>query len=352
MLMVSPLSTVDRSAESPVPAGEEELDVSIVLPVYNEKGHLHEEIDRITAAMDASEFSYEIIVVDDGSNDGSGEALRQIDGIRLIQFLTNRGSGSARKFGTRASRGKIVVWTDVDMSYPNNLIPELIREMDGYDQVVGARQTEEGTHKLFRVPAKAFIRKLASYLTETDIPDLNSGMRAFRRDVALQYVSQLPPGFSCVTTITMTFLAHGYTVKYWPIDYAERAGKSKFHWWTDTRRYLLQVVRMCLSFNPLRIFMPIGLLLLGIGAFKLIWDIVDHGDFRVAINTIVILFAAFQVLMIGLLADLVGRATRARDEVQPAVAPAAPVATTAAAQNARSADGVGAGAAARRAVGG
>ena len=327
--MVSPLSAVDQPAEPPVPAGEEVPDVSIVLPVYNEKGHLREEIDRIRAAMDASEFSYEIIVVDDGSNDGSGEALREIEDINLIQFLTNRGSGSARKYGTRASRGAVVVWTDVDMSYPNDLIPELIRELDGYDQVVGARRSEEGTHKLFRVPAKLFIRKLASYLTETDIPDLNSGMRAFRRDVALQYVSQLPAGFSCVTTITMTFLANGYTVKYWPIDYAERAGESKFHWWSDTRRYLLQVVRMVLSFNPLRIFLPIGLILLALGGFKLVWDIFDHDQFRVAINTILILFASFQVLLIGLLADLVGRATRARDEVQPAVAPAALHVTTA-----------------------
>ncbi|MFN8016783.1 MAG: glycosyltransferase family 2 protein [Acidimicrobiales bacterium] len=295
----------------------EDIDVSIVLPVYNEKGHLHEEIDRIRAAMDASEFSYEIIVIDDGSNDGSGDALREIEGIRLIQFLTNRGSGSARKYGTRAARGDIVVWTDVDMSYPNDLIPELVREMEGYDQVVGARTTEEGTHKAFRVPAKLFIRKLASYLVQTDIPDLNSGMRAFRRDVALQYVSQLPPGFSCVTTITLTFLAHGYTVKYWPITYSKRAGKSKFHWWSDTKRYLLQVIRMTLSYDPFRVFLPIGFLLLALGTFKLIYDVTDH-DFKVAINTLLIFLASFQVFVVGMLADLIGRATRARHEVQPA----------------------------------
>lgn len=297
----------------------DELDVSIVLPVYNEKGHLREEIDRITKAMDASSYSYEVIVVDDGSNDGSGEALREIEGIRLIQFGTNRGSGSARKFGTRAARGRVVVWTDVDMTYPNDLIPELVDELDGYDQVVGARTSEQGTHKLFRVPAKLFIRKLASYLVETPIPDLNSGLRAFRRDVALQYVSQLPPGFSCVTTITLTFLAHGYTVKYWPIDYFERAGSSKFHWWTDTRRYLLQVIRMTLSFNPLRVFLPLGFVLLAVGGTKLVYDVTVN-DFKVAINTLLILFASFQVFMIGMLADLVGRSTRAVDEVQPAAA--------------------------------
>jgi len=297
--------------------GADDIDVSIVLPVYNEKGHLRAEIDRIRAAMDASEFSYELVVIDDGSNDGSGEALREIEGIRLIQFLTNRGSGSARKFGTRAARGRVVVWTDVDMSYPNDLIPELIREMEGYDQVVGARTSEEGTHKVFRVPAKWFIRKLASHLVQTPIPDLNSGMRAFRRDVALQYVSQLPAGFSCVTTITLTFLAHGYTVKYWPITYSERAGRSKFHWWNDTRRYLLQVIRMTLSYDPFRVFLPIGFLLSAIGLIKLGYDTTAH-DFKVAINTLLILLAAFQVFVVGMLADLVGRATRAVSEVQPA----------------------------------
>ncbi len=297
--------------------GADELDVSIVLPVYNEKGHLRAEIDRISAAMDASEWSYEIIVIDDGSDDGSGDALREIEGIRLIQFADNRGSGSARKYGTRAAKGRVVVWTDVDMSYPNDLIPELVREMEGYDQVVGARTSEEGTHKAFRVPAKALIRKLASYLVQTPIPDLNSGMRAFRRDVALQYVSQLPPGFSCVTTITMTFLAHGYTVKYWPITYAERAGTSKFHWWSDTRRYLLQVIRMTLSFDPFRVFLPIGATLTFLAVTKLGYDIVAN-DFRVAINTLLIFMVAFQVFVIGMLADLIGRSTRAVHEVQPA----------------------------------
>ncbi len=108
------------------------------------------------------------------------------------------------------------------------------------------------------MPAKWLIRRLAQFLAGTKIPDLNSGFRAFRTDVARQYLNQLPVGFSCVTTITMTFLAGGYSVKYVPIDYAKRAGESKFHWYKDTRRYATQVVRMILSYNPLRIFMPVG----------------------------------------------------------------------------------------------
>ncbi len=292
-------------------------DVSVVLPVYNEAGHLHEEIDRIRAALDASHHTYEIIVVDDGSDDGSTEALDAVEGIRLLRFPVNRGSGSARRAGTRAARGRVVVWTDVDMTYPNDRIPELVKELEGYDQVVGARTSEQGTAKAARVPAKWFIRKLAGYLVNTSIPDLNSGFRAFRRDVALQFLHLLPPGFSCVTTITMTFLANGYSVKYVPIEYRPRAGESKFHWRKDTTRYLVQVVRLVLSYNPLRFFMPIGVVLATIGFGKLAWDLADKAG-RVPTNTLLVIFAAFQIFAVGLLADLVVRVTQPRDEVDSA----------------------------------
>ena len=291
-------------------------DVSVVLPIYNERGHLRAEIDRIVAALEQSEYSFEIVVVDDGSDDGSQHDLPLIEGIRLIRHATNRGSGAARRTGTTAARGRIVVCTDVDMTYPNDEIPELVKSLDGYDHVVGARRTEEGTHRLFRVPAKWFIRKFASYLTETDIKDLNSGLRAFRRDVAMQYVHHLPKGFSCVTTLTMSFLSNGYSVHYVPIDYFPRAGTSKFHWWRDTKRYLLQVVRMALSYNPLKVFLPIGLLLLTIGLGKLVFDWIDK-DFRLAANTLLILMAGLQAVTVGLLADLIVRATKERSQVPP-----------------------------------
>jgi glycosyltransferase involved in cell wall biosynthesis len=297
--------------------GPPELDVTIVLPIYNESGHLEEEIARIGAAMDASPYSYEIIAVDDGSTDGSGALLRQIDGIRLLEFNTNRGTGSARKFGTLAARGRVVVWTDVDMSYPNDEIPRLVAELDGWDQVVGARNTEEGTTKILRVPAKWFIRKLANYLTGVSIPDLNSGLRAFRREVGLQFLHLLPPGFSCVTTLTMTFLSNGYTVKYVDIDYFPRRGTSKFHWWRDTRRYLLQVVRMVLNYQPLRVLLPPAVVLMLVGVGKLVFDLVDK-DFRVATNTIVLFGAAGSLAILGLLADLLIHLNKQRNHVIPA----------------------------------
>lgn len=292
-------------------------DVSVVLPVYNEKGHLRAEIDRIRAALDASRHSYEIIVVDDGSSDGSQTELTTIPGITLITHRRNQGSGAARRTGTTAAHGRVVVWTDVDMTYPNDRIPELVDAMEGWDHVVGWRQSEEGTHKLLRTPAKWVIRKLASYLSETDIKDLNSGLRAFRRDVAMQYVHDLPKGFSCVTTLTMSFLGNGYSVGFFPIDYFPRAGRSKFHWLRDTRRYLLQVVRMTLSYNPLKVFLPVGLALLGLGLVKLGFDWAER-DFRLAANTLLIFFAALQVIAVGLVADLVVRTTKSPSSVPPA----------------------------------
>ncbi|MEY4032003.1 MAG: hypothetical protein RL573_915 [Actinomycetota bacterium] len=283
----------------------DQCDISVVLPVYNEKGHLRAEIDRIRAALEASRYSFELIVVDDGSSDGSEKELPNIPGITLITHGKNQGSGAA-----------VVVWTDVDMTYPNNLIPELVDSMQGFDHIVGWRQTEEGTLKWLRTPAKWVIRKLASFLSETDIKDLNSGLRAFRRDVAMQYVHELPKGFSCVTTLTMSFLGNGYSVGFFPIEYFPRAGRSKFHWLKDTRRYILQVIRMTLSYNPLKVFLPIGLTLLGLGFVKLGVDWAQR-DFRLAANTLLIFFAALQVITVGLLADLVVRATKSPNSVPP-----------------------------------
>ena len=303
-------------------AGRPAPQVSIILPIHNEEGHLEAEVDRIRTSMDASDLTWEIVAVDDRSTDGSLAILRRLADadprVRAVAHRRNLGSGGARRTATRLARGEVVVWTDVDMTYPNDQIPELGASLEGYDQVVGARTSEEGTKKALRVPAKWVIRRLAQYLAQEDIPDLNSGFRAFRREAGAPYLDRLPNGFSCVTTMTMSFLTDGLSVGYVPIEYAAREGESKFHWYRDTRRYLLQVVRMILSYEPLRVFMPVGLLLLAFGLGKLGYDVVTK-DFRVAINTLLILFAALQVISIGLLADLVVRVTKpaVRDPADP-----------------------------------
>jgi glycosyltransferase involved in cell wall biosynthesis len=287
--------------------------VTIVLPCYNEQGHVAAEVERICAAMDSSGYAYELLAFDDASNDGTLARLQEIapqfPSMRIVHFHRNGGSGTVRRIGTQQAKGKIVVWTDADMSYPNERIPELVQMLEKdemLDQVVGARTTEEGTHKFLRVPAKWFIRKIAELLTNTKIPDLNSGLRAFRRQVSLPYLRLLPPGFSCVTTITIAFLSNQHDVRYVPIDYAKRAGTSKFKFVRDAYRYILQVLRMVMYFNPLKVLMPVALTLLGLGIAKGIFDQFRH-PLHFAENTVLIFVSGLIIATLALLADLIVR---------------------------------------------
>jgi polyisoprenyl-phosphate glycosyltransferase len=293
--------------------GPDTLDVTVVLPCYNEQEHVMAEIERITVAMDTSGFSYELLVIDDKSTDNTlavlQQALPRFPNMRLMPFRRNGGSGTARRIGTGEAYGKIVVWTDADMTYPNERIPEFVQYLldnPDVDQVVGARTTEQGTHKFLRVPAKWVIRKVAERLAATKIPDLNSGLRAFRRDVSLPYLRLLPPGFSCVTTITMSFLSNQHAVDYLPIDYAKRAGTSKFHFVKDAYRYILQVLRMVMYFNPIKVLMPLALWLVFFGVVKGVYDVIRY-DFRVTTSTLLFFVSGLIIGSMALLADLIVR---------------------------------------------
>ncbi len=297
----------------PVSESPEKPYVSIVLPCHNEQGHVALEVARICEAMDASGYTYELVAYDDASTDGTlarlHEVAAQYPHLRIVHFHRNGGSGTVRRIGTQQARGEIVVWTDADMTYPNERIPELVQMLEKeptLDQVVGARTTEEGSHKFLRVPAKWFIRKLAEVLTNSRIPDLNSGLRAFRRQVSLPYLRLLPPGFSCVTTITIAFLSNQHDVRYVPIDYAKRAGTSKFKFVRDAYRYILQVLRMVMYFNPLKVLMPVALTLLTLGVAKGIYDLVRH-PFHFAADTVLIFLTGLIIATLALLSDLIVR---------------------------------------------
>ncbi len=309
--MSEPVRAVPRLPDDD--AAETQLDVTVVLPCYNEQDHVVAELERISAALDASPYSYELLVIDDASTDGTltvlEAAVRDFPRVRLMPFHRNGGSGTARRIGTQQARGRIVVWTDADMTYPNERIPELVTMLEQdptLDQVVGARTSEEGSHKVLRVPAKWVIRKIAERLVGMTIPDLNSGLRAFRRDVSLPYLRLLPPGFSCVTTLTLSFLHNQHDVRYVPISYAKRAGRSKFHFTKDAYRYILQVLRMVMYFNPLKVLMPPALGLLGLGLLKLVYDLITN-PFRIPGSTVLLFITGIQIAVLALLADLVVR---------------------------------------------
>ncbi|MDA2979715.1 MAG: hypothetical protein O3B42_08165 [Actinomycetota bacterium] len=181
---------------------------------------------------------------------------------------------------------------------------------------MGARASEEGSHKYLRIPAKWTIRKLAKFFSGTTIPDLNSGLRAFRREVAVQFLHLLLNGFSHVTTLTMAFLANGYAVRYVEIDYATRSGRSEFRFVSDTRLYLQQATRMVMMWNRLRVLTPVASVMFLVGLGKIIYDIFDK-SFRIGTNTLLVMVTAGLIAIVALLADLVVQVSRPRGLVLP-----------------------------------
>lgn len=283
--------------------------VSVIIPAYNEEQAIEEDLKKIFDCMDASGYRYEVIVVDDGSTDHTAEAVRRFPRAQLIQHQMNRGTGAATNTAIRHARGEIIAMTDGDGTYPVQDIPRLLDSMDGCDMVIGARTREAGTLRVLRTPAKWFIRTLASYLTETPIPDLNSGLRIYRKSLAKKFMHLLPHGHSWVSTITLAHLADDYIVKFIPIDYYPRKGRSSFHPVRDTYNYVVLVVRTIMYFNPMKLLLPIGLLLFGAGIVRQGWWFLT-GNLHVLSSNVLLVLAGLNILMMALLADLVVRRAR------------------------------------------
>lgn len=283
--------------------------MTILLPAYNEELAIGRVLEEIVQAMSHQPLRYEILVVDDASTDRTAAAAEEFARtcrecpVRVVRCPENRGAGAARKVGIRAARGEIVVMLDADGSYPAAAIPELLRHFPAYDQVNGARTSEQGTLRWLRRPAKWFIRKLACYLTGHRIPDLNTGLKAFKREAMLPWLWVVPDGFSCVTTMTLAFLTNGYAVKYVPTSYRKRIGRSKFHPVKDTAAYLSTVLRMVLYFRPLKVFLPLAGLVTVAGAAKSVLSFAVTGSMQE--SDIVVMTAGFMTGMLGLLAEVI-----------------------------------------------
>jgi glycosyltransferase involved in cell wall biosynthesis len=277
-------------------------DVSIVLPAHNEEEAIGRVIDDIHAAMKKTAYRYEVLVVDDRSTDRTGELAVQHH-ARLVRRPFRGGSGAARRTGILEAEGDLMVMLDADGSYHAADIPALLSHFPEYDQVNGARTSEQGSLKFLRAPAKWLIRKLACYLARTEIPDLNTGLKAFKRDVMKKYLWVLPDGFSCVSTMTLAFLANGYAVKYVPTTYHKRIGKSKFHPFKDTLAYLNTIVRMIMYFKPLRIFMPLAGVLFLLGLVKSWLSFSFTASLQE--SDIIIFMTSVMVACLGLIADVI-----------------------------------------------
>ncbi len=286
------------------------LEISLIIPAYNEQGGILAVLEQHQALLQDTGWVYEIIVVNDGSTDSTKEILSHLDFNRtvVINHAANQGYGAALKTGILRARYDLVCITDADRTYPPEHIPELVAQADQVDMVVGARTGDHVSVPWVRKPAKWMIRRLAEAIANQPIPDINSGLRIFRRDVALRFMPILPNGFSFTTTITLGLLTNGYSVVYVPIDYHARVGKSKIKPIRDTLNFMMLILRIGLYFAPLRIFVPISLCLILLSLF---WGIVSFAIFGqpADVSSMVIFMTAVQILMLGLLAELINHRT-------------------------------------------
>jgi glycosyltransferase involved in cell wall biosynthesis len=242
----------------------------VVLPVFEEAASLGDLLERIVETLRRERIPFEIVAVDDGSSAETQEALRRLGSrhrrhLVVVRHLVNRGNGAALRSGIRVARGDVVVTMDADGQHSPEDIPTLLRSMPPYDLVIGSR-TGSYSGSWYRGAANRFYNAFSSWLSRTEIRDLTSGFRAMRRDVALHFLPLFPRGFSAPTTTTLAFLKAGYNVAFVPIHVGQRrSGKSKIRLWEDGARFVLVILRMIILYDPLRVFLPLGFLLMGIG---------------------------------------------------------------------------------------
>jgi glycosyltransferase involved in cell wall biosynthesis len=278
--------------------------ISVILPAYNEEEAIGRVIDDVNAVMKQQGYDFEIIVVDDASTDRTPEIAKS-RGIMLLQHGINKGVGAARKTGIFKCSGEIIVMLDSDGTYPAKSIPDLLKYIPEYDQVIGSRTSEQGAFRMLRQPVKWAMFKLASFLAKQKIPDLNSGLRALKKDILLKYLYLIPNGFSCVSTMTLSFLCNGHSIKYIPVEYYKRIGRSKFKIFGDTRDFLFTIIRIAMYFNPLRVFLLLSLLLFAAGGLKIAHSVFFSPVHHMQEADTAILLSAVIILTLGLLADLI-----------------------------------------------
>ena len=277
---------------------------SIIIPVYNEEESIVEVITDIIKNLKNKRLKYEIIIIDDGSTDNIQKITSKFN-IKYIRHEINKGVGAARKTGIKAAKYDFIVMLDGDGTYPADRIYDLILELKNADMVVGARIKESGTFNLLRKFIKFIIRILASYIAGFKIPDLNSGMRSFKKRIALNFFNILPNTHSWVSTITLCFLCNDYNVKYIPIDYYKRKGKSTFHPIKDTYNYISLVFKTIMYFNPLKIFLPMSLGILIWGIYRTVYHAKFTVRSKILESDIIIIIVGALIGIYGLLADLI-----------------------------------------------
>ena len=295
----------------------EAMKTSIIIPCYNEKHAIRDTIEWILSVIRDSKLkNVEIIAVNDGSTDGCEQVLNALtkehhsDDLLVVHHKRNQGYGAALKTGIRRSQSDYICITDADGTYPNDRIPDLIEQISSkdLDMVVGARIGPNVEYSKIRSIPKMILVPWVSFLCGTEVPDMNSGLRIFRRDRSLDFLKLLPDGFSFTTTITICLLRNRYAVEFTPISYARRIGKSHIKPIQDTLRFTQLILRTGMYFAPLRLLSPLIVALATLFSISSLYDLTILNN--LTDKTVLLGFASLNVFMFALLADMIDKRSR------------------------------------------
>ncbi|MDP2321456.1 MAG: glycosyltransferase family 2 protein [Acidobacteriota bacterium] len=275
----------------------EPQNVTIVVPAFNER----ESIAAVVTSLLAAAPWREVLVVDDGSTDGTGTAAAAA-GARVVTHPYNKGNGAAVKSAIRAATGEWLVIVDGDGQHRAGDVTRLTARLGDYDLVIGARSADSQA-TIGRRIGNAVLNWLATYLTEQPIPDLTSGFRAARREYLLEFSHLLPNGFSTPTTTTLAFIKAGYNVAFEPVGALPRVGTSKIRLASDGAKFLLILLKVITIFSPLRIFAPVGAAAFALGAGYGLWNFAYHD--RIPNGAVLLLMFSVMVMLVGLVSEQV-----------------------------------------------
>ncbi|MCG2810198.1 MAG: glycosyltransferase family 2 protein [Candidatus Aminicenantes bacterium] len=281
--------------------------VSFVIPALNEGESVLAVIRELIDFLHSRTCPWEIILVNDGSDKSNRLAMEQdaaATGIRLLHHDYPLGYGAAIKSGIRAAQYPWIAITDADGTYPVADFAKLLSRRDHTDMVVGSRQGKIRAIPWLRRPAKWLINRFSSYVARRKIPDVNSGMRIFRREWAEKYNRLLPEGFSLTTTLTIALIRDQARVEFIPINYLKRRGRSKIRPLYDFSQFIMTILRLSMVFDPLRVIMPV---FFSSSIFTLLSLARDVYYRNLADTTVFLFLFSMVILMLGLLADLINR---------------------------------------------
>jgi len=268
---------------------------SIIVPALNEA----EAVGDLVRALRGGAAWHEVIVVDDGSTDGTGERAREAGAV-VVRHPYNKGNGAAVKSGVRRATGDAILVVDGDGQHRAADAVRLVSRLDEYDLVVGARSAATQATTARRL-GNALLNRLATYLTDREIPDLTSGFRAARRECMLEFLHLLPNGFSTPTTTTLAFIKAGYSVAFEPIDAEQRQGKSKIKLARDGAKFFLILLKIITIFSPLKIFVPVSLVTFLLGFGYAIWTAVRQS--HVTNSSVLLILLAVVIFLVGLVSE-------------------------------------------------